>query len=146
MNTLKNQGLNLIETPEGKVFPKSMKSRDVLDTFLKLIGPIPIKCREGVVSLTKDDVWHVQTQNNLYKSQYVIVATGGMTYPKTGSTGDGYRFAKALKLQVKPMAYGLCPVYIKTLNSRIFKGFPLKQFVWTYIGKRKLKPIVEICC
>ena len=139
MNTLKNQGLKLMETPQGKVFPKSLDSRDVLDTFMQLIAPIKIKCHEEVLDLKKDECWYVQTKKHLYKSTYVIVATGGMTYPKTGSTGDGYKFAKALNLDLKPMAYGLCPVYIKNYQLKALQGLSFEDISVELYREKKIK-------
>lgn len=139
MNTLKNQGLELIERPDGKVFPKSLDSRDVLSTFMQLIAPIKIKCNEEVIDLKKEDLWYVQTKNHLYKSSYVIVATGGMTYPKTGSTGDGYKFAKTLNLDLKPMAYGLCPVYIKNFQLKDLQGLSFEGVSVDHYREKKIK-------
>lgn len=106
---------------------------------MQLIAPIKIKCNEEVIDLKKEDLWYVQTKNHLYKSSYVIVATGGMTYPKTGSTGDGYKFAKTLNLDLKPMAYGLCPVYTKNFQLKDLQGLSFEGVSVDHYREKKIK-------
>ncbi len=93
-------GIALTIRENKKVFPKTQKSetiRDALVAHCKKYG-VTIRCEQEVVSISKAlDGYTVHlTDGTTYTSQYVIVATGGNTYPITGSTGAGYAFAEQL--------------------------------------------------
>lgn len=83
----------------NRVFPVSQKSSDViraLNSELKRLG-VTILLDTAVTGVTKkeDGKFCVRTSQQEYTFDRVIIATGGVSYPSTGSTGDGYKFAKA---------------------------------------------------
>lgn len=82
----------------GRVFPKSDKSSDILRAFEKKLKHQNVKIHmcEKVDTLTfQDDVFVVKTKKRSELFDAVVVATGGLSYPSTGSTGKGYDFAKS---------------------------------------------------
>ena len=94
MDYLENKGLKLTIQRGDRVFPKSEKSNDVIKLFEKLIKEkdIDLKLNENVNKIYKDkdlNKFIVLTQNNSYEFDKVVIATGGLSYPLTGSTGDG---------------------------------------------------------
>lgn len=110
------RGLDFVETPEGKIFPITMKAEDVLDVLLKECDKkgINILCNHRVESIAKDaDIFRVYTGDREYSGKYVIIATGGMSYPSTGSTGDGYEWARSLGHSISKPIPALTPLYIK---------------------------------
>lgn len=80
----------------NRVFPESDKASDVRDALKRYVvqNGVIIK-NENVVSVTVQPL-SVRTESSCYDCDAVIIATGGLSYPLTGSTGDGYKFARSL--------------------------------------------------
>ena len=97
-------GLPLTVERGDRVFPQSMRAQDVTDVLLAHLRSLGVKVitEAEVDSISKSDCdvdgkslfCVVDKNGRAYTSQSVIVATGGLSYPVTGSTGDGYGFAK----------------------------------------------------
>ncbi len=91
---------------DDRVFPESNNSSDFTNHLEELIEKknIKIKYNESVIALQKnDDEFIVTTGNNTYRSKKVIIGTGGVSYPTTGSTGDGHRLLKKLGHTITPL-------------------------------------------
>lgn len=94
-----SHGLESVTDKNGKVFPETDRAGDVLGVLMNV-------CRNNGVAFCYDsavksltslvDGFVVETLNESYQSKSVLVATGGRSYPKTGSAGDGYRLAEQL--------------------------------------------------
>ncbi|MBP5404609.1 MAG: NAD(P)/FAD-dependent oxidoreductase [Clostridia bacterium] len=101
-----------LKTERGdRVFPVSDKSSDILSALRRLLSyyPLEIKLNERVLSLEKKgDVFFLRTEKEGYTFDKVILCTGGFTYQATGSTGDGYSFARAFGHSVTE----LCPALV----------------------------------
>ncbi len=98
-------GLGSVTDKNGKVFPETDRAEDVLDVLLSICRNNGVEFRFGsaVKSVaTLEDEFVVETFDGRYSSHCLLIATGGRSYPKTGSTGDGYRFAKQLGHDVIP--------------------------------------------
>lgn len=94
---LNENGLKTKIERGGRIFPVSDKSSDVNSTFSKLLKKtgVEVKLNQTVASINKeDDFFIVKTQDNSFHTKTVLIATGGLAYPATGSTGDGYLFAE----------------------------------------------------
>lgn len=96
---LQKNGVELKEEDNGRVFPKSDKSSTIVNTLFSLLIKYQVTlCLEKSVRdlvLKDENIAGVLLQDGKkIFAKCVIVATGGMSYPKTGSSGDGYRFAK----------------------------------------------------
>lgn len=94
-----------LKTERGnRVFPVSDKAADIVSAMLRAMQKEDVLVKnERVLSLTKkEDTFSVKTDQNVWDAKRVVVATGGVSYPKTGSTGDGYRLAKTLGHTVIP--------------------------------------------
>lgn len=95
---------------DGRVFPRSGRADDVLHAFTDALRD----CRVPLVlNCPVDDVepapggWLVLTRNMAVRARYVLIATGGVSYPKTGSVGDGQKIAKRLGHRLNPYRAGL---------------------------------------
>ena len=140
----KKHGCDVVVTDKGKVFPKSLKSQDVIDVLVDDIkSSVKINTSEPVLKVSYDEHYRVETNKAVYQSKYVIVATGGISYPKTGSTGDGIKLAKRLDVTIKPYGYALSPIYVKEhlfsdLMGLSFENVSIDHFrgkkINTYIG------------
>ncbi|HOL13877.1 MAG TPA: NAD(P)/FAD-dependent oxidoreductase [Bacillota bacterium] len=118
MEFFASRGLEVVVEQGGRVFPKSEKARDVLDVQLKAAGPgFPIRTRRAVESINvvqkagEDRVFQVRsTSGHTQLARCVIVAVGGASYPKTGSTGDGVKLLSPLGHTFTKLRAGLVPL------------------------------------
>ena len=107
------RGLEMVTTKAGKVFPVTLKSADVLNILVKECcnTRVTVLYNEPVLEVShKGDQFFVLTQNTTFSGRLLVIATGGFSYPGTGSTGDGYRFASSLGHTIVETAPALAPV------------------------------------
>jgi len=112
----KGLGLGMVLEKGRKVFPETMRARDVLNILIvqcRELG-IEIKCNQAVKSITRNEEgFLVGCMGCSYQSRLLVIATGGCSYPATGSSGDGYRFAKNLGHRIAEIGPALTPLLIK---------------------------------
>jgi len=117
MEFFESNGLPLKTERGDRVFPASDKSADVIDLMRNLLKEKGVKlvASETVKRLEKvgEIITKVVTDKSEYPCEAVLLATGGISYPKTGSTGDGYLFAKELGHTIIEPKPALCPVLLK---------------------------------
>lgn len=138
---LSREGLSTVTVDNGKVFPRSMKATDVLALLKKL-------CRDGGVEISTNvevqeikkvgEGFEVVADGVCYPSNHVILATGGASYPQTGSTGDGYVMAKSLGHKIVPIKPALAPVKVKEYRLAELSGqsFPDLSYTLWREGKK----------
>jgi predicted Rossmann fold flavoprotein len=115
----RDRGLSMETEESGKVFPQTRSAADVLKVLLRECRQqgVEMHCGEQVTGVDKvPDGFLVTTEKGACHARAVVLTTGGASYPKTGSAGDGYRFAAALGQPVTGIAPALTPV--------IVRGFP----------------------
>ncbi len=113
---LKKQGLEVKEERGNRIFPVTDKSIDVLKCFENKINELKIKkllnTRVEKILIQNNCVIGVRTNNEMLKTNKVILATGGRSYPLTGSTGDGYIIATNLGHKITPIKPSLVPLVV----------------------------------
>lgn len=119
----------------NRVFPLSDKASDItacLEKYCKQAG-VEIKLNEKVLKInaTNGKITGVTTDKSDYKANRVIVCTGGLSYPSTGSTGDGYKFAADLGIAVVPPVAALCGFNLKGEDFKPLQGISLKNVSFT---------------
>ena len=119
----------------NRVFPLSDKASDItacLEKYCKQAG-VEIKLNEKVLKITATNgkITGVTTDKSEYKANRVIVCTGGLSYPSTGSTGDGYKFAADLGIAVVPPVAALCGFHLKGEDFKPLQGISLKNVSFT---------------
>ncbi len=121
-------GLPLKTERGGRVFPVSDKSSDVIKTLEKACKGTAIKLNEKVLalSLASTGGFKVKTTCGEYRFDKVIIATGGKSYCATGSTGDGYKFAKMLGHSIIEPKPALAAIKLKE-SVKAMQGLPLKN-------------------
>ncbi|MCQ2506487.1 MAG: NAD(P)/FAD-dependent oxidoreductase [Lachnospiraceae bacterium] len=135
-------GLKTKEERGGRIFPESDKSSDVIKFLEKELkkADVDVQLNTEVLSLKKnnDGVFEVKTNKGIFTSNKVIIATGGKSYPVTGSKGDGYKFAESFGHTVTPLYRSL--VGIETFeNVKNLEGISLKNINVTITdGKKKV--------
>ena len=106
-------GLPLEARPDGKVFPVSRSADDVLGVLRAACQErgVRIVCDARTRSIERDgDGFTVQTDGGAWRAGAVVLATGGASYPQTGSSGDGYRLARMLGHAIVEPRPALAPV------------------------------------
>ena len=131
MDYLENKGLKLVVQRGDRVFPKSEKSSDVIKFFENLIkkNHIDLKLNEKVEKIIKDEKgkFLVKTNKDTYSFDKLVIATGGLSYPLTGSTGDGYKFAKGFSHNLIETKPALCPIRFKDKDLDSLNGISLRN-------------------
>lgn len=114
----------------NRVFPVSDKASDVCDAMKRFVISNGAKIiNESVKAIISKDgmVTAVKTVNQTYPCDSLIIATGGKSYPKTGSTGDGYTFAKSLGHTVSTPTASLVPLVSDDMLCKELQGLALKN-------------------
>ena len=127
---LSEYGVDTIEREDGKVFPKSMSGRDVLDALLKNINA-EIIYEANVLSLSKnvnDEGYVLSTSKGDFACCNVIIATGGASYPTTGSDGILTRqISSDLELELVELRPALTPVFVENYSYGELSGISFKD-------------------
>jgi len=129
---LKEQGLEVKEERGNRIFPVTDKSKDVLNCFEKKLRDLGVEIRLNttVKEIVVEDgyVTGVRIENEKIYADKVILATGGKSYPLTGSTGDGYIFASKLGHTILPIKPSLVPLEIYNKEEAIkMQGLSLRN-------------------
>jgi predicted Rossmann fold flavoprotein len=140
---LDSLGVPTVEERGGRVFPSSQKASDVTRALAGELGRLGVEvvlnARVASVEFRSGAVASVTLRDGTrVDCGAAIVATGGMAYPLTGSTGDGYRFAEAAGHMVSPLCPGLVPLESDEAWTRGLQGLSLRNVVLTarYHNKR----------
>ncbi len=126
----------------ARVFPVSDRAADIVSALVKraLESPRVKKKQEKVLEIHRREAdFLVKTDGGEALFDRVLIATGGLSYPTTGSDGDGYRFAKALGHSVTPLSPSLVPLEVKGSLCKEMMGLSLKNTaleIRTPSGKR----------
>lgn len=145
---LKKQGLEVKEERGNRIFPVTDKSIDVLNCFKKRIDELKIKykleTRVEKILIKNNEVLGVRTNREIIQTDKIILATGGKSYPLTGSTGDGYKIARDLGHTIIPIKPALVPleVYEKEECKKI-QGLSLRNIAIKIIDTDRKKTIYE---
>jgi predicted Rossmann fold flavoprotein len=131
---LHREGVETITRPNGRVFPASGRADDVLSAFERMMQ------REGVEVQTNARVDSVQVMDGavagivlngeMLRFDAVIIATGGMSYRKVGTTGDGIRWAESLGHTIVPVRPALAPIYFDVPPPDDWQGVALRDVVF----------------
>lgn len=135
-----NNGLSIKIERGNRAFPSSDHASDVTKTLEKACknAGVSIKLNEKVTNIrietnTTSDIIPMSrivelcTDKGKYECDAVIVATGGISYPSTGSTGDGYIFAKTCGHTVTDLKCGLCGLNLEGNSFKELQGLTLKN-------------------
>lgn len=130
VNLLREYGVETKVERGGRIFPLSDKSRDVRDALKKAVEDSGAKVYNGEVKAIEkiDDTFRIiLSSNKSLTVNKVIIATGGMSYPLTGSTGDGYKLAKDMGHTITELKPSLVPLEIKEKEYLSLQGLSLKN-------------------
>lgn len=134
-NTLKffhDRGMQTKEEAEKRVFPLSNTAQSVHDTLIAFIkkGGVEVLSNSPVqkINSEKGAIISVELRGgNIICAKSFIVATGGLSHPETGSTGDGYKWLKALGHTIADERAALVPIATKETRFTTASGVALKE-------------------
>ena len=145
---LKGQGLEVKEERGNRIFPVTDKSIDVLNCFKSKINELKIKkilnTRVQKILVQNGKVLGLRTEKEIIQTDKIILATGGKSYPLTGSTGDGYLIASNIGHKVTEIRPSLVPLVIYEKNEcKEMQGLSLRNVGIKIIDESKNKLIYE---
>lgn len=127
---LEQAGCELKTERGNRVFPVSDRSQSVLECLQNELRRAGVIVRTGRVRklLTTDGcIAGVESESDSYNAKWVILATGGLSYPSTGSTGDGYVLAGELGHTIVPQEGSLVPLESEDAGCRDMQGLSLRN-------------------
>ena len=159
-------GVRTVTERGGRVFPASGQAQDVVDALVQWVGERGVSLRtqspverllvEGrrvvgvqvsrVPSRTGEAPTHDRSTGRVYRADAVIIATGGASYPATGSTGDGYRLAESVGHSIVPIRPALVPLETAGDIAARLQGLSLRNVtvrVWSD-GKKQAESFGEM--
>lgn len=143
LQLLHDAGLETKVERGGRVFPASDSALDVRNTFMKLMKHycVDVHLEEPVKKLLVDDgvVTGVVTDKETYHADAVVIATGGKSYPATGSTGDGYMLAAQVGHTITDIRPSLVPIVTEESWVKDLMGLSLRNVELSVVAKNKVQ-------
>jgi predicted Rossmann fold flavoprotein len=143
INFFKDLGVQTLVEPDGRVFPTSNNAQDIVTALLTRLERLGVvlatdasvskinvenNCVVGVgASIKNSQSLNWRHVNNNYYAEAVIIATGGCSYPATGSTGDGYRLAQSVGHTIAPIRPALVPLKTTGTIAQRLQGLSLND-------------------
>ena len=140
---LGSRGVLTITERGGRIFPASESALDVVHALVHWATAAGVKIHTGEkashAQIQDDRIVGVQTDKNAYPADSVIIATGGASYPGTGSTGDGYRLAEEAGHRLIPIRPALIPLETVGELAPRLQGLSLKNVqASVFAGQKKV--------
>ncbi len=137
MQTFRDWGLALKIERGDRVFPVSDRALDVVGTLLKACDERYVtRIKEEVLDILACDGFSVVTKSGKRQYTKVLLATGGLSYPQTGSTGDGYRFAENLGHSIQTPTPSLVGLHCEGNECSRMSGLGLKNVTLTLLNEK----------
>ena len=140
MDFFESRGVALKVERGNRVFPVSDRAAEIVNALRKKCGRI---LHEKVLSIKAENgkIKGITTKSGFHPYDAVFVCTGGLSYPQTGSDGDGYRFAEELDIAVNPCAPSLVPIETKEKWCTELQGLSLKNVALTVTDTESSKEV-----
>ena len=116
---VEKHGIRYHEKKLGQLFCDE-SSQQIIDMLLKecAVAGVEVRCRCRVQQVTKDERFRVDTNQGMFLSSSLVIATGGLSIPKLGATDFGYSLARSFRLEIEPPRPALVPF---TLSAQVQK-------------------------
>lgn len=143
INFFENQGIKLKTERGGRIFPSSDKSSDIIKGLFNELksNNVQIKLNSKVTNILYENNKILGVEINSAQrilGDYFIIATGGASYPLTGSTGDGYKFAKKLGHSIIDLKPSLVPIELNEKWLKEVMGLSLKNISLSILKNNKI--------
>lgn len=143
LQLLHDAGLETKVERGGRVFPASDSALEVRNTFMKLMKHygVDVHLEEPVKKILVNDdvVTGVVTDKETYHADAVVIATGGKSYPATGSTGDGYILAAQVGHKITDIRPSLVPIVTEESWVKDLMGLSLRNVELSVVAKNKVQ-------
>ena len=130
MEFLTSQGVEVVVERGKRVFPKSYRAYEVTDALVNAnkTNGVSFHFQEEVLGIEDSpEGFTVHTNRATHAGSNVVICTGGLAYPSTGSTGDGYRFAKNFGHEISPLSTGLTGLRVNSPFPKEMVNLHLKN-------------------
>ncbi len=132
LGLMERYGVETKTEPDGRVFPASNRAEDVMNALLRYMADCGVRLRTGArvtgIQIAGQRVAGVLIDKELVPAAAVILATGGASYPETGSSGDGYRLAAELGHKIVNLRPALVPLLVREVDlAKSMQGISLKN-------------------
>ncbi len=130
LSLLHTEGMETVSYDNGKIFPKSENSKDVLNLFLDLNrkAGTSIRYNQNVISIRKtENRFEIKTDTEVYSANYVIIAAGGSSYPLSGSEGKSYVLAKKFGHTIIPPTPALTAIVPENYQFSVLSGVSIRD-------------------
>ena len=129
---LERYGVETKSEPDGRVFPASNRAEDVVSALQRYLEDGGVRLRNGArvnaLQVKNQRVIGVETGQEVVPAAAVVLATGGASYPETGSSGDGYRLAAEVGHSVVKLRPALVPLIVREIDlAKSMQGISLKD-------------------
>lgn len=136
LNFFKRKGLDFKEEENGRYFPITDDAHSVLDILKDSLNElnVDILLNSSVKSIIKNqnDLFHLKTDNSDIIGKNLLIATGGISYPQTGSSGDGYKLSKSFNHNITDLKGGLTSFKIENNSFKELYGLTLNDVEVSY--------------
>jgi predicted flavoprotein YhiN len=133
-----SRGLPLVTQGRNRVFPQSEKAKDVYATLIQYLKKnnveVLTECTVKKLEITDGKISSVVTEKGLFTGKSVVIATGGLSHPETGSTGDGFAWLRTLGHTIHEPTPNIVPIktedqWIKNLAGTSLENIKITFFV-----------------
>jgi len=129
------KGIPLFEREDEKVFPKSLKAQDVLNVLVEscIENGLQFHYSSAVEQITYHGIYTVQCSDRSYEAKRLIIATGGCSYPATGSDGSFFSVLKEMGIEISALSPALVPVFVTQYPYQSLAGISFQR-AWVTIN------------
>ncbi len=141
MSFFETRGVELKEERGQRLFPKTDKAIDILNCLLTELKKSKVEINYDVpVRFIKKEkgVFVVTSKKTTFKAKNLVVATGGVSYPQTGSSGDGYKFAQVFGHDIITPIPALTPLITNDKDVTALSGLSLKNIEISFSSNNKV--------
>ncbi len=133
-------GVETYVRSDGKVFPVTERSSTIRDALLRsgsnILSEVEVKR-----TMKEGETFTIETTKGCFTSRFLVIATGGMTYPGTGSTGDGYAFSRSFGHTIITPRPALSSLSI-SLDTSAVEGVSVEEMTLSLGKKKTTGPVV----
>ncbi|MCM1992324.1 NAD(P)/FAD-dependent oxidoreductase [Oceanirhabdus seepicola] len=138
----KSIGLNLTLLENDKLYPLSLQASSVVDLLLSSLNDksIPLYLNTNIIDISKkDNKFLIVTNKDEYSCNKLIIATGGKSYPKTGSDGSGYKYAKIFKHNIVKLMPAIVQVTLDYPKLKALSGTKFNGKASVFVNKHMIR-------
>lgn len=140
---IESKGLKMQALENGKIFPETMRSTDVLNVLIKELKKLKVDIftdSRVVSSEKKNEIFKIKTDKDIFSGKNLLISTGGKSYPATGSEGDGYKLAQMFGHSIEAPRPALTTVYVNDYPYADLSGISFQKVkIELYRENKKVK-------